>query len=632
MSIQIPKNRARLVLRSCLLALLCIQYNSVLAQDTSSVGVLSNQLADNPSPYLALHGSDPVAWQEWGEAALARAKKENKPLFISSGYFSCHWCHVMQAESYKNEVVAKLLNDFFIPVKIDRELESALDQRLMNYAQATLKRGGWPLNVFLSPDGLPLYAVLYQPREQFQNILLKLTEAWVGNSARIRELALKEKEITQFPDSKPKLDAPNVQNLVDATINHILSRADSLQGGFGSSNKFPSTPQLFFLLDQQRAFRSKQVDKFLSLTLDAMAYNGMMDQLSGGFYRYSVDPAWEIPHFEKMLYDNANLARLYLHAGQIMNQPAYTAIAIRTLDFMIASMAGKNGALVAAFSAVDSDSIEGGYYLWTPKELASLLSDQQLTVYNLAWNMDRPSELEAGNHMRDLRPVTEIAKLLKLPPGKTRSTLTQAHERLLLARSKRTLPVDDKFLAGWNGLALTVFSEAAALLDRADYQLQADKIKHFITTTLWDGRQLTRGFSKGQHVGSAAIEDYAYVAQGLLAYANVSEEQQDYEQLDAVLAQAWSRFYHHNAWSRADGSLLPAQDGEEIMQEGSSASPAAVIMQTSLALATKKPELGAQYQNKSLSALNRAQTQITQAPFWFATQVSAMHEAISYSN
>jgi uncharacterized protein YyaL (SSP411 family) len=599
------------------------------AQEVPVSQSLDNQLVDNPSPYLALHGSDPVAWQAWDEEAIVRSKAENKPLFISSGYFSCHWCHVMQAESYKNAEIAKILNAYFIPIKIDRELESALDQRLMDYAQATLKQGGWPLNVFLSPDGLPLYAVLYQPKEQFQNILVKLAQAWVGNSAKIRDLALKERVPVTFPDAKPELDAPNVQNLVDATINHILSRADDFQGGFGSSNKFPSTPQLFFLLEQQQVFKSKRVDAFLRLTLDVMASGGMMDQLSGGFYRYSVDPAWDIPHFEKMLYDNANLARVYLHAGQILNEPRYTAIATRTLDFMIDNMAGDHGALVAAFSAVDNESIEGGYYLWTQKELGSLLNTQQLSVFNTAWNMDRRNELEKGNHLRNFKPIDQIAEVTGLTEEQVQTHLNAAHLTLLTAREQRILPVDDKFLTAWNGLALTVFAEAGQLLDNNTYQEQAAHIKTFILSELWDGKQLTRGLAKGQAVGSAAIEDYAYLAQGLLAYAQGTQQQEDYLLVDDILQQAWSRFYQNNAWSRADGALLPAVDGEELMQEGASASPAAVILQTSIALAAKQSRFSSKYQSKILSALNRGHNELTQAPFWFATQVSAMHKAIT---
>ncbi len=590
---------------------------------------LRNQLTDNPSPYLALHGQDPVAWQPWGEAALQMSREQNKPLFISSGYFSCHWCHVMQAESYQNEAVAQLLNDFFIPVKLDRELEPALDKRLMDYAQATLGHGGWPLNVFLSPEGLPLHAVLYQPQEFFQGILLRLVEAWTEQSERIRQMAINEQSAVSFADAPPRLDRSEVKALIETTMQHIMGQGDSLQGGFGDSNKFPSVPQLSFLLEQQLEY-SDQVDNFLRTTLDAMAHHGLMDHLSGGFYRYTVDPSFATPHFEKMLYDNANLARLYLHAGKALNAPQYTAIARRTLDFMRSEMRGKNGALVAAFSAVDADDEEGGYYLWTQQQLAVALNERELAVFNAAWNMERPNELRAGNHIRSARPSGEVAKQLGLSDAQVGEHLRSAQAKLLQARKQRVLPTDDKYLGSWNGLALTAFADAARLLGDDEYRQQAMQIKQFITTKLWNGKNLVRAIAKGQQVGSASIEDYAYVGQGLLTYAQLSGKKSDYQLAKAVLEQGWQRFNRGNAWSYADNSLLPELDGIEVMLESASASPAAVIIDSSLRLSKLQPSLDPKQQlrNKALSALNRAQAEIMQGPFWFVSQVSAMRSEV----
>lgn len=633
------KSIARIARFTLVLAVLNACLSTASSAQESTAPALENQLVANPSPYLALHGGDPVAWQTWGKAALALAKKHNKPLFISSGYFSCHWCHVMQTESYQNAAVAQWLNSHFIPIKIDRELESALDQRLMDYAQATLKTGGWPLNVFLSPDGLPLYAVLYQPREEFENILQTLAEAWPSHSARLADLAKKQRTAAAFPDAEPLLDAAKVRDLLATSVDYILGAADDLQGGFGEANKFPSVPQLFFLLEQQAVSNHQPSADFLRTTLDAMAAGGLMDQLSGGFYRYSVDPAWQIPHFEKMLYDNANLARLYLHAGNVLQEARYTAIAVRTLDFMLDNMVGDNGALLAAFSAVDAQGIEGGYYLWTQQALARQLNPNELAVFNATWNMNRPNDLEAGSHLRDAKSIAELAEVLEQPentPNENnpkenvlQQTLASAHNKLLQARAQRILPVDDKYLAAWNGLALTAFSEAAQRLNKPKYRQQAKQIQSFIIADLWDGEQLSRGIAKGQTVGSAAIEDYAYVAQGLLAFSKLSGRQQDVQLAAAVLNQAWRRFYQNNAWNRADGSLLPAVDGVELMPGSASASPAAVIIQTSLALAAQHRKLGAQYQQQALSALNRGQATLRQQPFWFVSQLSAMQQAIA---
>ncbi len=585
---------------------------------------LNNQLENHPSPYLALHGSDPVAWQDWQPAVIARAKRENKLILLSSGYFSCHWCHVMQRESYQNDAVAQILNKHFISVKIDRELEPALDKRLMTYAQATIKRGGWPLNVFMSPDGLPVYAVLYQPQPQFLSLLEKISELWQQQSTRIRALALDEKEPISFPDTKPHLQPEMVHELHNIAIAKIMAHADTIEGGFGQINKFPSVPQLTFLLNSLADNRNPELVEFLHLSLRAMADNGMRDHLAGGFYRYVVDPAWEIPHFEKMLYDNANLALLYLKAGEVLNNPGYTGIARDTLDFMMREMRHSSGALYASFSAVDDQDVEGGYYLWEAEQLKNTLSKAEYQAFSVAWQTDRPNELEGGNHLRAAKPLTEIADHLALSVSEANRLLQSAKTKLIKKRAQRVLPTDDKLLASWNALALSAFAVAAKRLDEPRYRQQAEALKTFIMQTLWRNAQLTRSQAQGQLIGSAAIEDYAYVAEGLLRFAELSGEDADYQLADAVLTQGWRRFYQNNAWSYADSSLLPPADGEEILAEDASRSPSASIIQTTIELynAGKLQDEGL-YQ-LALSALNRGETTLRSNPFWYVSQIGAM--------
>jgi uncharacterized protein YyaL (SSP411 family) len=605
------------------LTLVLMPVEAIAASD-DALPALSNQLGDHPSPYLALHGSDPVEWQDWGPEVLERAKRENKLLLLSSGYFSCHWCHVMQRESYKNDEVAEMLNQFFIPVKIDRELEPALDKRLMSYAQATLKRGGWPLNVFMSPDGLPVFAVLYQPQPEFLGLLTRLTSVWLQQSERIRELALAEKAPLSFPDSEPALDASLVSELRALAVQGIMARGDDLQGGFGQSNKFPSVPQLNFLLDSLGNSRNPEVVEFLDLTLSEMANNGMQDHLGGGFYRYVVDPAWEIPHFEKMLYDNANLAQLYLKAGVVLNNPYYIGIARTTLDFMTREMSNSDGILYASFSSIDDDDIEGGYYLWETGQLKSVLSEAEYRVFSEVWQTERPNDLEEGNHLRAAIPTAEVAQTLALSETQTAQLLSSAQQKLIKARQTRVLPTDDKLLAGWNALSLSAFSVAAQTLDDPNYRAQAGKIKTFIMQTLWDGDQLTRSLAKGKLVGSASIEDYAYVARGLFDWAQLTGEAEDYRQAEMVLAQGWKRFYQNNAWSYADTSILPPADGEEILSEDSSASPSATLIETTIALHNAGKLQDPSLYTAALSALNRGEAQLRNNPFWYASQIGAM--------
>jgi uncharacterized protein YyaL (SSP411 family) len=593
-------------------------------ETNSTETTLSNELENHPSPYLAIHGDDPVAWQDWGPEVLQRAKRENKLILLSSGYFSCYWCHVMQRESYKDSGVADALNGFFIPVKIDRELEPALDKRLMNYAQATLKRGGWPLNVFLSPDGLPVYATLYQPQPQFLGLLTRLISVWQEQSESIRKLALAEDTPLSFPDSEPVLKASLVSSLRTLAVQSIMARGDEIQGGFGQSNKFPSAPQLNFLLDSLENSRNPEVIEFLDLTLSAMADNGMRDHLSGGFYRYVVDPSWEIPHFEKMLYDNANLARLYLKAGEILGNEKYTHIAENTLNFMMNEMANSSGVLYASFSSVDDEDIEGGYYLWHTDQIKNLLDNQEYRVFSETWQTERPNDLDDGNHLRAALSIVETAGTLGLSEPDVTALLESARVKLIAERKTRILPTDDKLLASWNALSLSAYSIAAKTLDNASYRAQAEKIKSFIVETLWKDDRLTRSLAKGQLVGSAAIEDYAYVAQGLFHWAQLTGDKKDYQQAENVLAQGWSRFYQNNVWSYADTSLLPPADGEEIISEDSSASPSATLIETTIALHNAGQLTDEQLYQTALSALNRGEDLLRSNPYWYASQIGAM--------
>lgn len=616
------------------LGLLLIMPQALAAETTptdTSKSKISNQLSGHPSPYLALHGSDPVAWQDWGPQVLERAKREDKLILLSSGYFSCLWCHVMQRESFKNPLVADMLNSFFIPVKIDRELETALDKRLMKYAQATIQRGGWPLNVFVSPDGLPVFATLYQPQAQFLDLLTRLTGVWNQQSERIRELALAEKEPVGFADAAPKVDTSLASELRILAVQKIMARADTLQGGFGQSNKFPSAPQLSFLIDSLSSSKDPQVIEFLETTLDTMADEGMRDHLSGGFYRYVVDPGWEIPHFEKMLYDNANLAALYLKAGVTLESPKYTHVARNTLDFMMQEMASENGALYAAFSAVDDEEVEGGYYLWHSDELKSLLDDQEYSVFAETWDTERSEDLEQGNHLRGAQNIGATATALQMNENEVSTLLTSAELKLLSARGQRILPVDKKLLAGWNGLALSTFSIAAQTLNEPAYAEQANKIKTFITQSLWQDDRLIRSQAMGKRVGSASIEDYAFVAEGLFNWATLNGADEDYPQAEAVLEQGWSRFYNNNAWSYADTSLLPPADGEEMLSEDSSASPSARLIITTLSMQQAGKLKNQALYLKALSALNRGEATLRANPFWYISQISALQLAIAES-
>jgi uncharacterized protein YyaL (SSP411 family) len=585
---------------------------------------LSNRLEGHPSPYLALHAQDPVAWQEWDERAIARARAENKLLYLSIGYFSCHWCHVMQRESYRDGGVAAFLNANFIPVKVDRELETALDARMIEFAQATQGRAGWPLNVFLTPEGFPLYAVLYLPRDNFMQVLQRLQGLWRDDHANLSSVARREASSAQGPGA-PRLDAKMVDEYARRIVVGALEIADPLHGGFGDQNKFPMSPQLDFLLAAQQRAAAEPLAAMLELTLDGMARNGLYDHLGGGFFRYTVDPSWETPHFEKMLYDNAQLALLYLRAADVLQKPEYRLVARETLDFMARDMMADDGALVASFSAVDANDVEGGYYLWDQAELARRLTKPEQQVLMLAYRMQDAPTFDAG-WLPMLGPsAADIAVTLGRHADAVSKDLERAQGKLRQVRSGRTLPVDSKLLAGWNGLALTAFATAAQALEEPRYRETARAIRDYLVGELWDGKQLLRAVRQGRVLGRASIEDYAYVGRGLYAWAQLTARPSDMGLALAVAQQAWERFYGPQGWRLTEHSLIAVGDTHDVIEDGPMPSPSGVITRLSLALAAATGDEA--LRDRALGALNSGHDLIAAEPFWYASQVLAMVSA-----
>jgi hypothetical protein len=584
---------------------------------------LTNQLEGHPSPYLALHGSDPVAWQDWSQAAVDLARHEDKLLYISVGYFSCHWCHVMQQESYKNPEVAKLLNSNYIPVKVDRELESALDARLIEFAQQTQGRAGWPLNVFLTPDGHPLYAVLYMPPDRFRQVLTKLNALWLKEGENLLNIAAREAQAAAGPGD-PTLDGLDVNGLVISALSQAVDMADSIQGGFGQSQKFPMAPQLGFLLERYREKEDAELGSFLRLTLDEMAGNGMYDHIGDGFFRYSTDPGWEVPHFEKMLYDNAQLAVLYLRAGKLFDEPRYSDIAARTLAFLSREMAADSGAMYASFSAVDDESVEGGYYLWQREELSRVLNEGEREAAVRAWDLRGPLRFEAGYLAKGGLSLEDVGTELGISPSEAGVRLGSAQEKLFAARSSRVLPVDTKLLAGWNGLALAAFSEAAATTGDDTYQDQARKIRDYITTRLWDGDALYRAVDGTRKLGKASLEDYAYVGLGLMAWADLTRKPSDYEAALKIVEQAWRRFYD-GGWRRGETSLIAEEPPRDLISDGPMPSPSALVIRNTLLLTEYSS--GGGLEKLALSALNSGTRRLTGNWFWNVSHLQALLDA-----
>jgi len=585
---------------------------------------LENRLKAHPSPYLALHGNDPVAWQEWNAATVARARQEGKLLYVSIGYFSCHWCHVMQKESYQNAGIARVLNQYFIPVKVDRELEPALDQRLIDFAERTRGMSGWPLNAFVTPDGHPLYATLYHPPAEFLKVVQRVEELWRNDRARLDELARIE-DVKPTGPGKPVVDPGQARRHAEQVTAALLKDADRVQGGFGEQSKFPSAPQMAFLLNRLEARPDAGLKEYLELTFDAMARLGLHDHLGGGFFRYTVDPSWKTPHFEKMLYDNAQLATLYWRAARVLKREAYRTIAQRTVDFMLRELQLANGGFAASLSALDDQGLEGGYYLWSASQLETLLTPDEREVYRRHAGMTDAPSFESGWLPLATLPVADTAKALKREPAEVEKLIDTAETKLRAARSQRGLPRDPKMLAAWNGLALTALAAATKETGDKHYREAGARLRDILARRLWDGSALTRSQVDGKSGGTAALEDYAYVARGLADWGAITGANADFELARAIARSAWKRFYDDKGWRLEERSLLATEYGQDVVADGHLPSPSAILIDSSLLIAARLKD--AALRRQALSAANSGHAFIDAAPFWHASTVTAQLRA-----
>ena len=578
---------------------------------------LQNQLRNHPSPYLAMHGDDPVAWQDWGPEAVELARKEGKLLFISSGYFSCHWCHVMQRESYKDERIAGLLNARFVPVKLDRELHGALDAYLIEFLEKTQGHAGWPLNIFLTPEGYPLIGATYLPPERFAELLQRLGTAWEDERGKMRNLARRTLLQLTLNEGAVDVEPMPAAALREALLAQAMGIADAMDGGFDDQTKFPMTPQLLSLLDLQAIMPHPQLAEFLTLTLDAMATQGLRDQLGGGFFRYTIDPSWQIPHFEKMLYTQAQLAEVYLRAAQVLQRDDYAVVARDTLDFVMREMAGTQGGFITSFSAVDGAGVEGGVYLWSIEQLHALLGEQDTALARRYWGMLDIPVLD-GHLPRSGESVGGIAQALGVSEDEITMRLQSIRTRLLGERQTRVLPVDDKQLAGWNGLLLAALSQAALAWDDPKLRDAATGIRNFLRDRLWDGGGLRRAMSGEREIGKASLEDYAYVAYGMAHYAKLSGDPVDRTFVAALLNLAWQRYHGPGGWRMDDRPLIPGMGEQRALMEGALPSPSAVVIR--LALASDDSRLV----EKGLAAAQAGRQQAQGDPFWYSGHVDAL--------
>jgi uncharacterized protein YyaL (SSP411 family) len=493
---------------------------------------VANRLAAESSPYLLLHAENPVDWYPWGEEAFERARSEDRPIFLSIGYSTCYWCHVMERESFCDPAIAQQMNDGFVCVKVDREERPDVDEIYMTATQVMTRSGGWPNSLFLTPDLEPFFAGTYFPprdglgRPGFPQVLRGVREAWLLRRAEIAQQASAVAEamdasLAGEPGAGQALPDPAVAAELQADL---AARFDPEWGGFGAAPKFPSPSNLFFLLDRAD---DEDARRMLVLTLDRMARGGVMDHLAGGFHRYSTDAAWLVPHFEKMLYDNAALARLYAEAAPLAPDEGFDRVARFTLDFVLRDMTSPEGGFLSAIDA-ETDGHEGAYYTWTEADLAGELSGEDGTLFRTVQGLEGAPSFEGDRYVvHQPVPLREQAARLGLAEDTLRQRLEPLRGALLEARERRDPPlVDDKVLTDWNGLMMGAMARVGQLLGETRYVEAARRSAEFVLERLRDGDSgiSLHAFRAGRAKVPAFLDDYAFLVEGLLCLYRASGE------------------------------------------------------------------------------------------------------------
>ncbi len=585
---------------------------------------MPNALAQETSPYLRQHAENPVDWLPWGPEALARARAEDRPLLVSIGYSACHWCHVMERESFEDPRTAAVMNESFVCVKVDREERPDVDALYMEAVQGMTGHGGWPLHVFLTPEQLPFYGGTYFPPDARQGmpawtqVLQAIAESWEHNREEIRAGGERLRErLSGGAQLSPSAEPPH-ERALDQAVATLAESFDSRNGGFGTAPKFPQAPVLELLL-----LRGDGRTMALT-TLHAMAGGGIHDQLGGGFARYSVDAAWTVPHFEKMLYDNALLARAYLHGWQRSKDARLRAVCVDTLEWALREMRGPEGGFYSALDA-DSEGVEGRFYVWTVAELREILGEDADAA--IAWF----GATEQGNFQDPHHPEPGLNVLTDRGDGGgqalDRETRERIRARLLEARERRVRPaLDDKRLTSWNALMISALAEAGAALSEPRYLDAAVACAEFLQGQMRDDRgRLLRTYNDGQAKIDAYLEDHAFLLEALIALFEATCEERWFHEALALADETIARF----ADPDRGGFFSTAADGEALIVRRKdledspipSGSSSAAVGLLRLAQLTGSEE----YERRALGALALAAEIAPRHPTAFGHMLQAMH-------
>ena len=536
-------------------------------QDTSDMNdphSHTNQLINATSPYLLQHAHNPVNWYEWGEEALSRAKKEDKPILVSIGYSSCHWCHVMERESFENEKIAAIMNEHFICIKVDREERPDVDQVYMEAVQAMGLNGGWPLNVFLTPDQKPFYGGTYYPPQSWEKLLKDIHETY---RTQRNQLEASASELTQHL-SKSDLErfrttaaASQVSQDVNAITSKLDSAFDTVWGGMNRAPKFVMPSVWMLLLRCHHLANNKDVLDQVELTLKKIAMGGIHDQVGGGFARYSVDGEWFAPHFEKMLYDNAQLMSLYSEAYAITGDKEYQRVVAAIYSWLMREMTHPEGGFYSALDA-DSEGEEGKYYVWSRNELDQYLGGQAAVVGEY-FAVTPEGNWEKGNNILTRRQTdTEFLKERKISLEAWEDMLENSREKLLTVREARIKPgLDDKIITAWNAMMITGLTDAYRVFGRSDYLASAEKAMQFLEEKVNDGTILHRSFKGKPSVTRGFLDDYAFMIQACIKLYEVTFNEAYLERSKELMV-----FVMDNFFDEKEGYFYYSQhEGEELI-------------------------------------------------------------------
>ncbi len=594
---------------------------------------MPNRLAAETSPYLLQHQDNPVDWYPWGPEALARARAEDKAIFLSIGYSACHWCHVMAHESFENPEIARLLNERFINVKVDREERPDLDSIYMSAVVALTGHGGWPMSVWLTPEGVPFYGGTYFPpaprggMPAFSQVILGVHDAWVNRRQQVLDGG---RDIVQHLGQTPtasEAGLPTRADLAEA-VKALWAQFDWRHHGWGGAPKFPQPMTIEFCLRYHLLTGERTPLEMATKTLHSMARGGMYDQLGGGFHRYSVDAVWLVPHFEKMLYDNAQLARVYLHAYQLTGDPAFRTVCADTLAYVLREMTDPAGGFYSAQDA-DSEGEEGKFFIWREAEIDGLLG-ADAALFKTAYGVTAGGNFEG--HTILFRPVEveAVAPMFGLEPAQAAQRLATARARLFAQRAERVKPgLDDKVLTAWNGLMLAAMAEAGQVLGRADFLAAARANADFLLREMRvneagpDHGRLRRTWRAGQARLNGYLEDYAFAAEGLLAIYQATFDERYFTAARDLAEHMLARF------ADANGGFYDTSDDHEALvfrpkDQQDNATPSGAAMATTVLLKLAAYTGDARYAEAAIGALAGVAPYVTRYPTGFAQWLNAL--------